>query len=128
MLRFMEIVALLLAAITLTFPLAHAAELPGKLRLNKETYAAVQPIYYPGFTLGALSEPAAIVALVLLLVVVPRGGAAFGWTLAALVSLALMHLVYWVVGPPGEPVLAERSEPGGLKCKFLCIRRTARSI
>jgi hypothetical protein len=26
--------------------------LPGKLRLDKETYCAVQTIYYPGFTVG----------------------------------------------------------------------------
>jgi hypothetical protein len=30
--------------------LAQALELPGKPRLPKETYLAVQPIYYPGFT------------------------------------------------------------------------------
>ena len=63
-LRFLEILALILTAVTLTFALAHAAELPGKLRLSKEAYMAVQPIYYPGFTLGAFSEPAAIVVLI----------------------------------------------------------------
>jgi len=83
MLQFLEILALVLAAVTLTFPLAHAVELPGKLRMNKETYVAVQPIYYPGFTLGAFSEPAAMVALVFLLVVMPRS-AKEGLTDAAL--------------------------------------------
>jgi hypothetical protein len=78
----------------------NAAELPGKLRLSKEAYMAVQPIYYPGFTLGAFSEPAAIIVLILLLAVMPRGSAAFGWTLAALASLILMHLVYWVIVHP----------------------------
>jgi hypothetical protein len=100
MLQFLEVLALVLTAITLALALAHAAELPGKLRLNKETYMAVQPIYYPGFTLGAACEPAAIVALIVLLAVMPRGTAAFGWTGAALASLVLMHLVYWVVVHP----------------------------
>jgi hypothetical protein len=36
--------------------LAHALEVPGKLRLNKEQYLAVQTIYYPGFTLGGIAE------------------------------------------------------------------------
>ena len=116
--QFLEILALVLTAVTLTFPLAHAAELPGKLRLNKETYMAVQPIYYPGFTLGAFSEPAAIVALVLLLVALPRGGAAFRWTLGALASLALMHLVYWVVVHPVNRFFPKDQNLAGLSASF----------
>jgi hypothetical protein len=42
----------MLAAVTMALSLAHALELPGKLRLGKEQYLAVQPIYYPGFTIG----------------------------------------------------------------------------
>jgi hypothetical protein len=52
--------ALALVLTALAFALAHAAALPGKLRLSKEAYLAVQTIYYPGFTLGAFSESAAI--------------------------------------------------------------------
>jgi hypothetical protein len=121
MLQFLEVLALVLTAITLAFPLAHAAELPGKLRLNKETYMAVQPIYYPGFTLGAFSEPAAIVALVLLLVVTPRGSAAFGWTLSALAALVLMHLVYWVVVHPVNRFWLKNQNLADLSASFFAF-------
>ena len=44
--------------------LAHALELPGKRRLSKNTYLAVQPIYYHGFTIGgAVGEFGGLVAL-----------------------------------------------------------------
>ncbi len=42
--------------------LAHALELPGKMRLNKASYRTVQPIYYPGFTAAGIAEPAGIIA------------------------------------------------------------------
>jgi hypothetical protein len=37
--------------------LAHALELPGELRLDEQTYLAVQTTYYPGFTIGGMAEP-----------------------------------------------------------------------
>jgi hypothetical protein len=40
----------------ITFPLAHALEWPGKLRLSREHYLAVQPIYYPGFTYSGFAR------------------------------------------------------------------------
>jgi hypothetical protein len=45
----LQIMTVMLAAITMALSLAHALELPGKLRLNREQYLAVQTIYYPGF-------------------------------------------------------------------------------
>jgi hypothetical protein len=52
--RFMTILCLMLVATKFGTSLAHVAELPGKLRLDEATYKAVQPIYYPGFTLVGL--------------------------------------------------------------------------
>ena len=38
--------------------LAHTLENPGKVRLDRETSFAVQPIYDPGFTyIGDVAEP-----------------------------------------------------------------------
>jgi hypothetical protein len=48
----LEILSVMLAAVTMSLALA----LPGKLRLNKEQYLTVQTIYYPGFTLGGITE------------------------------------------------------------------------
>jgi hypothetical protein len=48
----LQVVTVLLIATTMSLALAHVLELPGKLRLDQQTYLAVQTIYYPGFTIG----------------------------------------------------------------------------
>jgi hypothetical protein len=48
----LQVVTVFLVAVAMSLALAHALELPGKMRLDKETYMAVQTIYYPGFTFG----------------------------------------------------------------------------
>jgi len=48
----LQVLTVLLASIGMAMALAHALELPGKLRLDKETYLAIQPINYPGFTVA----------------------------------------------------------------------------
>lgn len=123
MVQFLQIVALVLVAITLSFALAHAAELPGKLRLDEETYTAVQPIYYPGFTLGALSEPAAIIALIVLLAFGPRAGAIFGWTVAAFIFLVLVHGVYWLVVHPVNRFWLKDQDLKGMSAGFFAVGR-----
>ena len=62
-----QVISVFLVAITMALALAHALELPGKLRLSKDVYIAVQPIYYPGFTFGGLTEPLAIIVTLILL-------------------------------------------------------------
>jgi hypothetical protein len=57
MLDFLYILSLILAVCALVPALAHALELPGKLRLAKDAYFAVQPIYYPGFTIVGVAGP-----------------------------------------------------------------------
>ena len=58
----LQVLTVMLAAITMALSLAHALELPGKLRLSQEQYLAVQPIYYPGLVIGGIAEPAGILA------------------------------------------------------------------
>jgi hypothetical protein len=48
----LQVVSVFLVSVAMALALAHALELPGKMRLDKETYLAMQPIYYPGFTMG----------------------------------------------------------------------------
>lgn len=74
----LAILSLLLVAITMGLSLAHALELPGKLRLDEAAYKKVQEIYYPGFTIGGIAEPAGIVALAALLYLTPYGPLASG--------------------------------------------------
>jgi hypothetical protein len=99
--QFLEILSILLVSVGMALSLAHALELPGKLRLPKDAYLAVQSIYYPGFTIGGFfGEIGAIVATLLLLVLTPFATASFWLTLAAVVAIVLAHLVYWTVTHP----------------------------
>jgi hypothetical protein len=52
MFNVLQILTAILIAVAMARALAHALEFPGKMRLTKETYFAMQPIYYPGFTIG----------------------------------------------------------------------------
>lgn len=97
----LQIVTVTLVAVFLALTLAHALELPGKLRLDKDTYAAVQTIYYPGFTIGAfIGEFGGMVALLALVLLTPPQSPAFGWILAAFVALVAAHAAYWLVTHP----------------------------
>jgi hypothetical protein len=64
------------------------------------TLCAVQPIYYPGFTIVGLAEPVAIISTIALLVLTRRGGADSWLTLVALLGLIGMHAVYWLITHP----------------------------
>src|SRR5215469_5324990 len=86
-----------LVAVAMSPALAHALELPRKLRLNRENYTAVQAIYYPGFTIG---EGVGMVATFILLIKARTESAAFWCTLAGLSALAGEHGAYWVFTHP----------------------------
>ena len=96
----LQVVSVLLTAIAVATALAHALELPGKMRLTRDEYFAVQHIYYPGFTLAGIGEGLAPVATAILLFLTPRDGPAFWLTLVALIGLLGMQAVYWIVTHP----------------------------
>jgi len=99
MFQALQVVTILLVAVAVTTSLAHALELPGKMRLPKDTYLAVQQIYYPGFTIAGIGELGAIVATLLLTIVTPAG-TRFWLTLCAFLALACAHAIYWLVTHP----------------------------
>jgi hypothetical protein len=118
MFRGLQIVSVLLVAIAMALALAHALELPGKLRLDRDAYLTVQRIYYPGFTVGGVSEIAGIIALVAL-----TWGSTFDhtrlwWTFAALVLLMAMHATYWFVTHPVNNFWLKDVELSGLGATF----------
>ena len=101
MLHALQVLSLVLVSIAMALSLAHALELPGKLRLPREAYIAAQPMYYPGFTIGGIvGEFGGILATLALLVATPSGGAGFWLIFAALIALLAMHAVYWVLTHP----------------------------
>lgn len=91
----LQIVTIVVVSVAFALSLAHALELPGKLRLDEETYYKVQAIYYPGFTAGGASEPVGTILTAALLFLIPFGTTAFWLTSAALAGLVGMQAVYW---------------------------------
>jgi hypothetical protein len=100
LLLIVQVVAIFLASIAMSLALAHALEFPGKLRLSKENYIATQTIYYPGFTIGGIAEGLSMVTALILIVLTPTHTQAFWWTLAGLIGLVAMHVVYWTLTHP----------------------------
>jgi hypothetical protein len=109
--------------------LAHALELPGKLRLDKDTYIAVQSIYYPGFTIGGgFGEGLGMLTTFALLVATGTGSAAFVWTLVAFVALVLMHACYWVITHPVNKFWLKDQDLSRLGAGFFGIGMRGREL
>lgn len=122
MMSILSVVALVLVAVTMGLSLAHALEFPGKLRLDEQTYRAVQAIYYPGFTIGGLvGEFGALLVLPLLLIVTPFGSERFWWTAAALGFLVLGHATYWLVTHPVNGAWLQETDLSGAASAFFSI-------
>lgn len=100
MLFAMRILAVLLVALNMTMSVAHALELPGKLRLRKEFYLAVQTIYYPGFTMGGVVEPLSGVALLALFFLERQAGMDSWLLMVAFAAVVVAHLIFWIVTQP----------------------------
>ena len=114
----LRILTLLLVVLAMTPALAHALELPGKLRLPKDTYIAMQPIYYPGFTIAGVGESLAIISTAILLFATPSGTADFWLTLVALLGLVGMHAAYWILTHPVNKFWLEGEKLSGFGAGF----------
>lgn len=123
MLAALKVLALLLAAIAmaLALALAHALEFPGKMRLSKEEYLKVQPIYYPGFTFGGAAEPLAIILVIILLAITQAGTAVFWLTTAALAALIAMHAAYWLLTHPVNNFWLKDFKLKGASARFFSL-------
>jgi hypothetical protein len=96
----LEVLTVMLAAVTMSLALAHALELPGKLRLGREQYLVVQTIYYPGFTLGGIAEGVVILAAIALLVLTPVGSVQFWLISGALAAFVVVQAIFWLMTQP----------------------------
>jgi hypothetical protein len=112
-----SVLSLLLTALVLTTALAHALELPGKIRLPQDTYMAVQQIYYPGFTYAGVAEPLAILCVAVQALAVPRT-ASFPLMLVALAALVAVQAIYWIAVHPVNRVWLKDVRLGGAGRKF----------
>jgi hypothetical protein len=116
----LQVLAVCLVAIAMALALAHALELPGKLRLTKDQYLAVQPIYYPGFTFGGAAEPLALLVTFLLLFYV-SSGAPFWLTACAFLALLAMHGAYWLLTHPVNNFWLKDVELTGAGGRFFAL-------
>jgi hypothetical protein len=124
MFDFLQILAVVLAALTLVPALAHALELPEKMRLAKEAYFAAQTIYYPGFTVAGIAEPLGMIATFGLLVFTPVGSAAFWLTFVALLCLVGTQAVYWLFTHPVNKVWLQGEKLSGAGAGFFSLAST----
>jgi len=118
MLLALRVVTVLLACSTFALGFAHALELPGKLRLDKEIYCSVQMIYYPGFTFAGFGEVLAIVAALGLLLATATGSTAFILTLIAVIGLIANHVAYWLLTHPINNFWLKDQDLSGLSGRF----------
>ncbi|MCE7979977.1 MAG: DUF1772 domain-containing protein [Caldilinea sp. CFX5] len=123
MIEFLQLLAVFLVAVAFALALAHALELPGKMRLSREVYYAVQPIYYPGFTIGGISEPVGLLLTLLLLWLTPWGSPDFWLTLLALAGLVGMQAVYWFVTHPVNKFWLQDEALRGVSAGFFALGR-----
>lgn len=114
----LHILAVVLVALAAALSVAHALEMPGKMRLDKDNYLAVQCIYYPGFTFGGFSEPLGAAAIAFLMYFVPAGSAAFWLMLIALISMFAMMGVFWLVTQPANKVWTQNMKMGAAGAGF----------
>lgn len=120
----LQVVTVFLVSIAWAQSLAHALELPGKLRLDKSAYIATQSIYYPGFTVaGVFGDVLGTFATAGLLIATPFDGFAFVWILIALIVLTLMNVVYWIVTHPVNEFWLKDHELGRLGGGFFAVGR-----
>lgn len=122
----LQVLTVILVAVAMTLALAHALELPGKLRLKRDAYLAVQPIYYPGFTIGGASEPLSILATLALTVLTQARTTEFWLVLGAFLSLALMHAVYWLMTHPVNNFWLKDVKLSGAGAGFFSVGRGRR--
>lgn len=121
MLEVLQVLTLILVVVGMVPAVAHALELPGKLRLTKDAYVAVQPIYYPGFTVAGICEPLSIAATIALLLLTPRHSMDFWLTLGALLGLAGMHAVYWLFTHPVNNFWLQDEKLGRAGSRFFSL-------
>ncbi|HEY1472077.1 MAG TPA: anthrone oxygenase family protein [Candidatus Acidoferrum sp.] len=124
--QMLHVIAITLVSLAMAPAVAHALELPGKVRLPKEAYVTVQQIYYPGFTIAGFGEVVAVIAVALLLWSTPRGTVAFWLALGALLGVLAMQAVYWIAIHPINKFWLQGKSLGAAGSRFFSFDPTSR--
>lgn len=106
----LKVSAEVFVAAAMALSLAHALEYPGKMRLDRSTYVAIQSMYYPAFVIGrGISESLGLILTFALLLTTPNSTEQFNWVAAAFASLLAMQFVYWTITYPVSNFWMERA-------------------
>ncbi|HWF08813.1 MAG TPA: anthrone oxygenase family protein [Bryobacteraceae bacterium] len=123
MLQAIQIISILLIALAMIPAVAHLLEFPGKSRLGRDAYLTVQPIYYPGFTIaGGIGEVGGLVSVVTTLLLMPRGTPQFWLTLAAVLAMLGMQIVFWLFTQPVNKFWLQSTTLGSFGDAFFNVR------
>jgi hypothetical protein len=126
MLRSILLISAFLAALVMGLALAHALEMPGKMRLDRERYYVVQTIYYPGFTIAGMAEPLAILTTAAA-VLIGRGEPPFWLIAGALIALVLTQVLFWLVVQPVNRQWLASAKLSDVADRFFRIRQAGGS-
>lgn len=106
-----QVLAVVLASIALSFPLAQALVLPGKLKLNSSDYLATHGICRRGLFYGLLiGEMGGLAAAVAHLVLTPFGTASFWLTTLAIAGFFCMQMIFWIAIRPVHHIWSRNQE------------------
>lgn len=117
----LQVLTITIVAVAMALALAHALELPGKLRLTKGEYFAIQPIYYPGFTIAGAAEPLGLLFSAILLFLTPTGTLPFSLIASAFIGLLAMQATYWILTHPVNNFWLKDVELRGLSAGFFSL-------
>lgn len=91
-----HVLGVLTAVVVTATAMAHVLELPGKKRLDRKHYLAVQKIYYPGFTIAGTLEVPTVLLLLGSTILTGPGDVDFWLRAVATVAFAGVHAAYWL--------------------------------
>lgn len=124
----LKVSAEVFAAVAMALSLAYALEYPGKMRLDRTTYVAIQPIYYPAFVIGGgIGEGLGLILTFVLLLETPADSDQFNWVAAGFASLLAMQVVFWTVTYPIKNFWVERARPSRAARRFFGLSATAQT-
>jgi hypothetical protein len=125
MFAFFQILTVAIVSVGMAASLAHALELPGKMRLARDEYFTVQRIYYSGFTVAGISQPVGILAALVLLFLSSSGTPAFWLTFVALLGLVSMQTVFWLRVQPVNKVWLQGESLSQAGARFSSMGKTS---
>jgi hypothetical protein len=114
-----QLSAIALTALALVPGSSHAFDMLSKLRLSPTEYTTVERLQH-GAPLLVVAGALALIALGMHAFLVRSNAIAYGWSLAAMLSVGAAQLVFWVVG---YPVIVETEGWAQLPADFEAARR-----